>query len=187
MDLSPDRADDESVRTSMGAGHVRAVGGDVASAVLRVAIGGTMIAHGYKHGTSLEGTARWFGSIGFRNPALQARASAAVEIGSGALLLAGAATPLAAAAVVGTMAVAARSVHARNGFFITAEGWEYVTNLAAGAVALAGIGPGRLSVDHAVGLDRRVGGGRAAALAATLGLAGAATQLATFWRKPETR
>lgn len=40
-------------------------------------------------------------------------------------LLAGAATPLAGSAVVGTMAVAARSVHLENGFFITAEGYEY--------------------------------------------------------------
>ena len=45
-------------------------------------------------------------------------------------------------AVVGTMAVAARSVHVKNGFFITAEGYEYVLNLSAASVALAAIGPG---------------------------------------------
>jgi putative oxidoreductase len=43
-----------------------------------------------------------------------------VEIGAGAAVLAGVATPLSASAVVGTMAVAARSVHIPNGFFITA-------------------------------------------------------------------
>lgn len=160
------------------------VGREIASLLLRSAVGGTMIAHGVKHGRSLEGTAGWFGSIGFRQPRLQAQASAVVEIGSGALLLAGAGTPLAAAAVVGTMGVAARSVHVPNGFFITAEGWEYVTNLATAAVALAAIGPGRFSVDHATGLDRRLTGGQRAAVAAGLGLAGAAAQLAAFWRKP---
>ncbi|SDH22676.1 DoxX family protein [Pseudonocardia oroxyli] len=160
------------------------VGREIASLLLRSAVGGTMIAHGVKHGRSLEGTAGWFGSIGFRQPKLQAQASAVVEIGSGALLLAGAGTPLAAAAVVGTMGVAARSVHVPNGFFITAEGWEYVTNLATAAVALAAIGPGRFSVDHAAGLDRRLTGGQRAAVAAGLGLAGAAAQLAAFWRKP---
>ena len=91
--------------------------------LLRGAIGGTMIAHGTKHGRSIEGTAGWFRSIGFRQPTLQAKASAVVEVGAGAAIVAGAATPVAAAAVVGTMAVAARSVHLPNDFFITSEGW----------------------------------------------------------------
>jgi putative oxidoreductase len=160
-------------------------GAAIASLLLRGVIGGTLIAHGVKHGRSLNGTAGWFGSIGFRQPQLQAKASAAVEIGAGAALVAGAGTPLAAAAAVGTMAVAARSVHLPNGFFITAEGWEYVANLATASVALAGIGPGRWSVDHLTGWDRRWGGRRAAATAATLGLVGAAAQLAAFWRKPQ--
>ncbi|MDV7136483.1 DoxX family protein [Williamsia muralis] len=150
--------------------------------LLRAAIGGTMIAHGVKHGRRIDGTAGWFGSIGFRRPRLQAQASAVVEVGSGAAIVAGAATPLAAAAVVGTMAVAARSVHASNGFFITSEGWEYVANLAAGAVALAGIGPGRWSVDQALGLDTKISGNHAAALTAGLGLIAAGAQLATFHR-----
>jgi putative oxidoreductase len=150
--------------------------------LLRAAVGGTMIAHGLKHGRTIEGTAGWFGSIGFRQPKLQAQTSAVVEVGAGAAIVAGAATPLAAAAVVGTMAVAARSVHIPNGFFITSEGWEYVANLAAGAVALAGIGPGRWSVDRALGLDTKITGPQAAALAAGLGLAGAGAQLAAFHR-----
>lgn len=161
-------------------------GRDIAQLLLRGAVGGTMIAHGVKHGRSLEGTGRWFGSIGFAQPELQARTSAVVEIGSGAALVAGAATPLAASAVVGTMAVAARSVHAPNGFFITGEGYEYVLNLAVASVALAALGPGRISVDRALGLDRTLTGTQRAALAAGLGLAGAAAQLATFWRKPQT-
>ncbi len=144
-----------------------------------------MIAHGVKHGRSLDGTAGWFGSIGFREPELQARVSAVVEIGAGTALAVGFGTPFAAAAVVGTMGVAARSVHAPNGFFITSEGWEYVMNIASAAVALAAIGPGPLSVERALGLEDRIAGVRAAALAAGLGLAGAAAQLAVFWRPPQ--
>jgi putative oxidoreductase len=159
-------------------------GRDVASLVLRAAIGGTMIAHGVRHGRTLEGTARWFGSIGFRQPQIQAAASAAVEVGAGAALIAGAATPLAASAVVGTMAVAARSVHLPNGFFIVGEGYEYVLNLSAASVALAAIGPGRLSVDRLLGLDARLTGHQRAALAAGLGLAAAAAHLATYWQRP---
>ena len=140
-------------------------GRSAAALILRVAIGSTMFAHGVKHARSLDGTAGWFGSIGFARPALQARASAGIEIGAGVALTAGIATPLAAASVVGVMGVAARAVHAENGFFITSEGWEYVMNLSAAAVALAGLGPGRWSVDETLGFDRLPTGGRAAALA----------------------
>src|ERR1700689_5617328 len=101
-----------------------------------------MGAHGVRHGRSFDGAAGWLGSIGFKQPRLQAAASAAVEVGAGAALVAGAATPLAASAVVGTLAVAARSVHVPNGFFITAEGYEYVLNLVAASVGLGALAPG---------------------------------------------
>jgi putative oxidoreductase len=153
--------------------------------LLRAAVGGTMIAHGMKHGRSIDGTAGWFGSIGFNQPRLQAQTSAVVEFGAGAAIVAGAGTPVAAAAVVGVMAVAARSVHLPNGFFITSEGWEYVGNLAIAAIALASIGPGRWSVDRALGLDSALCGNRAAALAAAIGLTAAGAQLATFHRPAE--
>jgi putative oxidoreductase len=162
-------------------------GKNVASLVLRAAIGGTMIAHGVKHGQTLEGTGRWFGSIGFAQPKTQAIASAVVEVGSGAALLAGVATPLAASAVVGTMAVAARSVHAPNGFFITAEGYEYVLNLSVASVALAAIGPGDFSVDHLIGVDKKLTPLAGAALCVGVGLAAAAAQLAVFWRRPQPK
>lgn len=141
-----------------------------------------MVAHGVKHGRSIDGTAGWFGSIGFKQPKLQARASAVVEVGAGTAIVAGAGTPVAAAAVVGTMAVAARSVHLPNGFFITSEGWEYVANLSVAAIALAAIGPGRFSVDRALGFDTKLTSGQATALAAGLGLTAAGAQLATFYR-----
>ena len=162
-------------------------GKDVASLVLRAAVGGTMLAHGIRHGRTLDGTAGWFGSIGFKQPRLQATASAVVEVGAGAALIAGAGTPLAASAVVGTMAVAARSVHLENGFFITAEGYEYVLNLSAASVALAAIGPGSLSVDRLLGLHDKLTPLQRAGLAAGIGVAAAAVQLATFWERPQPK
>ena len=150
--------------------------------LLRTAVGGTMIAHGIKHGRSIDGTAGWFGSIGFRHPKAQAKASAVVEVAAGSAILVGAATPVAAAAVVATMAVAAQSVHVRNGFFITSEGWEYVANLAVAAVSLAAIGPGRVSVDRVLGLGARGVGAKGALLAAGVGLGAAAIQLAATYR-----
>ena len=171
------------VRVDAGVRRVDA-GKDIARLLLRCAVGSTMIAHGLRHGRSIEGTGRWFGSIGFREPRLQAQTSAVVEVGAGSALVLGAATPLAAASVVGTMAVAARSVHQPNGFFINAEGYEYVMNLAIATTALAALGPGRWSVDRLLGTDERWSGPAAGALAAGLGLGGAAAQLAMFWTRP---
>lgn len=164
----------------MGVSH----GADIARTLLRVTIGATMVAHGVKHGKTLKGTAGWFESIGFREPELQAKLSAAVEVGSGSALIAGAGTPFAASAVIGTMAVAAQTVHRPNGFFITKEGYEYVMNVAAASAALAALGPGKLSVDRALGLDKKLSGRNGFAIAAGAGLIGAAIQLITFWRRP---
>lgn len=156
--------------------------GDIGRLLLRGVLGTTMIAHGVKHGRSLGGTARWFGSLGFHKPELQAKLSVAVETAAGAALLAGLATPVSAAAVVGIMAVAGRTVHVKNGFFITAEGYEYVLTLASASTALAAFGPGPASLDRLLGLERRLCGHQGAAIAAGLGIGSAAGQLATFWR-----
>ncbi|WP_326835402.1 DoxX family protein [Amycolatopsis rhabdoformis] len=166
----------------------KGAGVEVARLVLRLAVGGTMVAHGVRHARSLSGTAGWFKSIGFERPELQARASAVVEIGAGAALAAGLATPAAAAAVIGTMAVAARTVHVPNGYFIVDEGYEYVLSLAAASAATGALGAGRYSLDARLGRLGRpghVGGPWVAAAATALGLTVAAAQLATFWRKPE--
>lgn len=161
-------------------------GTDVARYALRAVVGGTMIAHGVRHARTLKGTAGWFGSVGFRRPKAQAVASAVVEVGAGVALVVGAATPLAASAVVGTMEVAAGSVHSTNGFFVMKDGFEFVLNLGVAAVAIAALGPGRVSVDRVLGVDARLGGPGRAALAAGLGLGAAAGQLALFWRRPDS-
>src|SRR6202034_2534390 len=143
-----------------------------------------MAAQGVRHGRPLDGTAGWFGSIGFKQPRLQATASAVVEVGAGAALIAGAGAPLAASAGVRTMALAARSVHLQNGFFITAEGYEYVLNLSAASIALAAIGPGSLSVDRLLGIHDKLTPVQRAGLAVGIGLVAAAAQLTTFWERP---
>ncbi len=48
---------------------VEAVGVDIASLVLRVSLGGTLLAHGWNHawgGGRIAGTAGWFESMGLR-------------------------------------------------------------------------------------------------------------------------
>src|SRR5947199_9897627 len=94
---------------------------DIASVLLRVVVGLTMVAHGYNHlwgGGGLVGTTRWFGSLGLRPPRLHALLSGAGEIAAGAALALGLGTPLAAAFVVGTAVVAGLTAHRRNGFFV---------------------------------------------------------------------
>ncbi|WP_067657461.1 DoxX family protein [Nocardia harenae] len=160
---------------------------DIALLLLRVVVGGTMIAHGVNHwigGGKIAGTGRWFESLGLRNGVLQAWFSVVTEIGAGALLIVGLLTPFAAAAVVGVTLVAGLLAHRPNGFFVFKEGYEYVLVLAATVVALGLLGPGRISLDHVVDIEITgwAGGGIALGLGvvATLGL------LAVFYRPAGT-
>jgi putative oxidoreductase len=63
----------------------------------------------------------------------------------------GLAFPLAAAAFIGLMAVAAVTDHRGKGFFVFKGGWEYVALIAVFAAGLACTGPGRYSADAALG------------------------------------
>jgi putative oxidoreductase len=158
---------------------------NVAALVLRLAVGGTMMAHGWNHafgGGKLPGTARWFESIGIRPGRVHALFGTVTEIAAGLLLVLGLLTPLAAAAVVGTMAVALAANHARNGFFIfrPGEGYEYVLMIILVACALGALGGGDWSVDQAIGFSLR--GWAGLALAAAAGGGGAVLLLAACWR-----
>ncbi len=159
---------------------------DVALLLLRLWAGFVIIAHGVNHGRNLEGTARWFASKGFKNEKLNARISALNEIAIGVALIAGLFTSVAVAGLAATMFVAFWSIHRFAGFFNfhrPDEGYEYVATLAVISLALAIAGPGRFSVDEAIGiagdLDEWVG-----VAIVVGGLLVAAGQLATFWRKP---
>ena len=120
-----------------------------------------------------------------RWPAVQARVAATTEITAGLLFAAGLLTPFAAAGMIGVMLVAGWAAHRRNGFFIfrKGEGWEYVASIAVVAWAVATIGPGELSLDHALDLtwdawDGWIG----SAIAGVLGVGGAILQLAVCYR-----
>src|SRR5580700_5040467 len=70
---------------------------DIAALVLRLVVGGTMIAHGWNHafgGGRLPGTARWFESIGIRPGRVHALFATVTELGAGMLLVLGLLTPL---------------------------------------------------------------------------------------------
>lgn len=158
---------------------------DLCATILRLSLGGTILAHGLNHafgGGRLAGTARWFESIGIRPGHVHALLATATEIGAGFLLLSGLFTSLACAAVVGTMGVALIANHLRNGFFIfrPGEGYEYVLMIALAACALAAIGAGRVSLDHV--LDLSLTGWTGLGVAGVGGTLGAAGILVTCWR-----
>jgi putative oxidoreductase len=160
---------------------------DTVASLLRVALGAVMLAHGWNHlygPGGVEGTARWFGSMGLRPPKVHALASGLTELGSGAALLIGLLSSLQCGAVVGIMAVAFATAHRSNGFFVfkPGQGYEYVVVLAIVATALAVLGPGQWSVDHVLGIDDQLDGGVGLALSAGLGLASAGGLLTLFWR-----
>ena len=77
------------------------------------------------------------------------------EFVAGLGLAVGFLTPFAAAAAVGLMVVAGVVAHRPNGFFVFKEGYEYVLMIAVIAVAIAILGPGKYSFDHAFGFDTR--------------------------------
>ena len=158
---------------------------DVATLVLRLALGPMLVLHGLnKVRGGLSGTASWFESLGLRPGWLHARVAAVTEIGAGLLVTLGLLTGLAAMAFVGLMTVAALTDHRGKGYFIFKGGAEYVVLVAMAAVVLAVTGPGRWSLDHSLGLDLSGLGWGAVALVG--GLAGAAALLLTSYRPQQT-
>jgi putative oxidoreductase len=160
---------------------------DVGLLILRLVLGLTMAAHGLNKffgGGRIPGTAGWFESIGMKPGKFHATVAAITETSAGLGLAAGLLTPIPAAGFVSLMLVAAWTVHRHNGFFIVKEGWEYNLVLAAGAVAIATLGAGRLSLDWLVFGHNWCDGWQGLLISAGLGLAGAIGQLTLFYRPP---
>jgi putative oxidoreductase len=156
--------------------------------MLRVGTGVTLSAHGYNKffgGGRIPGTANWFNSMGMRPGKVHAILAASTEMGAGILLALGLLTPLAAAAFVSLMVVAAYTVHIKNGFFIVRSGWEYNWILALIAVTVATIGPYKYSLDYALGIAFRFNGLTGFLVALVVGLGGAGLQLGLFYRPPK--
>ncbi|MEZ0054133.1 putative oxidoreductase [Mycobacterium sp. MAA66] len=162
---------------------------DVSVLILRATLGITLAAHGYNKftgGGRIPGTAAWFDSIGMRPGLFHARVAATIEIAAGLGLALGLLTPIPAAGFVALMLVAAWTVHRHNGFFIVKDGWEYNLVLALGAITVAMMGAGRISLDYALfrgtWLWPVLGGWWGLLISLTLGLAGGIGQLAFFYR-----
>lgn len=151
--------------------------------LLRLAIGGTVAAHGAQklaspryHGHGIDNTTSFLAGLGFRPARAHAWLLAAAELAGGLALAGGFLTPIAAAAILGVMAAAIGAVHYTNGFFAQNGGVEFPLVLGLSALAVAATGPGDWSIDHALAWQLAGAGWTAAALA--VGVAAALATLA---------
>src|ERR687888_322132 len=131
--------------------------------LLRVVVGGTMAGHGAQKllgwfdGPGLGGVRKMLGSFGFRWPALMALGLALTEC-AGLLFAVGFLTPLAALGIAVVMLNAVALVHFKNGFWNGKGGYEFNLVLLTVAVAVSAAGPGRFSIDRAIGWDDNLSG-----------------------------
>jgi putative oxidoreductase len=145
--------------------------------LLRLSVGGFFFGHGTQklfgwfEGHGLDATAQMFEGLGMRPGRRNAVAAGLAETGGGAALALGLATPLAAGALTSVMLTAINRVHFKNGPWVTNGGYEYNVVLIAALLALTEVGPGELSLDHALGQERS--GPLWTLLAAAIGAAGA--------------
>jgi len=125
--------------------------------LIRIVVGLLLAAHGLQKlvgwfgGAGLQGTATMFERGGLAPGRVTAPLGGAAELGGGVSLVLGLLTPLGAIAVIVMMAGAVVAVHARNGLWNTNGGAEFPVVLGTVALMLTLTGPGRWSIDHALG------------------------------------
>jgi putative oxidoreductase len=133
----------------------------IARLAARTVIGGLFVGHGTQKlfgwfdGPGLQGTAGFMQALELRPAKPHAVAAGAAETIGGTLLALGLATPLGASSLIGTMIVAIRKVHLPKGPWVSNGGYEYNLVLIAAVAALVEAGPGELSLDHLLGIERK--------------------------------
>lgn len=129
---------------------------DLGLLVLRIAVGGVLIAHGLQklfgwwNGPGIDGFRQVLTEAGYQHAHALAIAGPITELVAGLLLVLGLLTPVGAAAAVGVMVNAwCFTQAAEPGFqFFVPNGVEYPTVVALGAAAIALAGPGRIGLDY---------------------------------------
>ncbi|MES4907672.1 MULTISPECIES: DoxX family protein [unclassified Streptomyces] len=125
--------------------------------VLRLVAGLLIAGHGVQKvsfrlgGHGLAGGTEEFRHDGFRGGRITAIVAGASQIGAGLFLAAGLLTPLAAMAAMGVMTVAG-TVKWPKGLWVQNDGYEYPMVLVVVSATLALTGPGRWSLDQALGV-----------------------------------
>lgn len=126
--------------------------------VLRLALGSFMAGHGSQKlfgwfgGPGLQNTSGWMESIGLRPGRPWALMAGLSELGGGVFMILGLLNPLGPLGAIGSMVMATVKVHGDKPIWVTEGGAELpVTNIAA-ATALVLNGPGKYSLDRALGI-----------------------------------
>jgi putative oxidoreductase len=147
-------------------------------------LGAALVAHAIQKVLvfRLSGTAAYLESFRFRAPRVMALAVIGAELVGGILLGLGLLMPIGATLVASTMLVAALTDHRGKGWYITGSGAEFVATNVVVAIALAGAGGGRYSLDRA--LSFHLSGGSWALAAAVVAIAGAGLVLSPLSRRP---
>jgi putative oxidoreductase len=131
---------------------------DLALLAARWIVGASLIGHGTQklfgwfNGPGLEGATYYFKQLGFEPPDQHVRAAALSEIAGGTLIAAGAFGPVGPALLAGVMTTAAGSVHVKNGYWASNQGFELNMMYALLGLVFAADDYGRFSVDHALGV-----------------------------------
>ncbi len=129
--------------------------------MLRATIGGYFFGHGMQKltgwfgGHGPEGTGEFFEQVGLRPGRESALIAGAAEAGGGSLLALGLFTPAAVSMLAGVMTNAIRHVHWKNGLWNSDGGIELPALVISALAALADSGPGRYSLDEALGIGLR--------------------------------
>jgi putative oxidoreductase len=130
---------------------------DLGLFLIRVVFGLIFAAHGAQKlfgwfgGYGLAGTGGFLESLGFRPGKSFAAAAALAEFGGGLLLAFGFLGPVGPALLLSVMFVAGMTVHRKNAFFVATNGLEHPLVMATAAIGIALTGPGRFSLDAALG------------------------------------
>jgi putative oxidoreductase len=121
--------------------------------LVRLVVGLLFIGHGAQKlfgwfgGYGPKGTGGWMDSIGMKPGIVMAVAAGLMELVGGALFASGLFTPLAAVLIALTMLGAIVKVHAQNGVWATANGYEYPLVLLVVVIGIALTGAGAYSLD----------------------------------------
>lgn len=132
---------------------------DIGMAIVRIATGIIFTAHGAQKMFmfGIGGTTAFFTQVGAPLPGVTAPIVAVLELAGGIALIIGLLTRLVAVGLALDMLGAILLVHMKGGFFVGDNGVEFVLLLMLNCLALAVAGPGRWSLDGAIGARRFVG------------------------------
>ncbi len=135
---------------------------DVAVLAARLALGGSIAAHGAQKlfgafgGPGPEKAAQMMHSLGLRPGERFATAASAAEMTSGVLISLGALGPVGPAILTSVMLGAIESVHRPKGYWASSGGYEMNTMYLATALLLANHDYGSLSLDGLFGLTKKI-------------------------------